>query len=142
MQWVIPQTVGKTRGINSVADGTRQLTFTETKTACMSKAYAEKIVTARAAASGIPTQLHDLNFTTKNKDGSIFNNINRAPGDISWVQLLSPSTPWVYNEFGGKVGSNETVELSQTEKEQYATGLASGIREALELRDTFLQKCQ
>ena len=145
MQWVTPQKVGQTRGITSAADGTHQLTFTDKKIACISNAYAEQIASTRTAASGIPAQLHDLNFTAKKDDGSITNTINRAPGNISWVQLLSQGdtgAPWVYNEFGGKKGSSETTELSADEKQAYATGVANGIQAALSSRDSIFGQCQ
>ncbi len=142
MQWVTPQKVGNYRGIESVADGTHRFTFTNKETACISAAYAEKIVNARTNASGIQAQLHDLNFTNKREDGSVINNIKRAPGNISWIQLLGTEVPAIYNEYGGKNGDDSTIELTQEQKLGYATGIAKGVIAALTDRDAIIQGCQ
>lgn len=129
MQWVTPQKTGKSRG---AAPG-KVITFTDTKLACVSSAYAESIRKERQNALGSEVIMQDLDFT--NRGGTI------APGTMSWLQLLAGtegnSIPWVYNEFGGKAGTP----LTKAQLDAYAAGIAKGIDEALSVRQATLKGC-
>jgi N-acetylmuramoyl-L-alanine amidase len=93
-------------------------TFDNEDTATKSKQYSDAMATARAEKEGHAVTTGKVNFDSRGG--------NIASGDITWVQLLSPETPWVYNEYAGN-GTGGAVPLTEEEKNKYAEGVIAGV---------------
>lgn len=104
-------------------NGTR-VEFTNSDTARTSQRYAGIFTRTRGESEN-----RDVSTDSNNTHQSASFNRAGVPskGNISLVQLWSPTIPWVYNEYG--LGDDN--DLSEQEKQKYATGIINGIRESL-----------
>lgn len=115
---VSPQFVGGFR-VND-ANG-KQLVFQNSETATKSQACANQMARARSEKEGGGVVVKNLSFEGRQADGL-------AGGDLPWVMLLSPDTPWVYNEMQPSDGGGGANGMSETAKNKYTEGIVAGIK--------------
>lgn len=116
---VWPQRVGKYREYN----GTR-VTFDDRSTAKTSDKYAKLLAQARSEAEGRPVGLDPRNTqqATSFSRGDI-----PSKGNISLVQLWSPTIPWIYSEYARGNNTN----LTEEQKQNYTAGIVEGVKASL-----------
>jgi hypothetical protein len=107
--WIAYQMVG---GHRVGPNGT--LTFENADTANKSKACAE----ASAQEMGIGSQA-GINFN--GREGI-------APGDLPWVQLLSPDAPWIYHEVDPPNGGGGNSPMGAAAIKSFADGVVAGLK--------------
>ena len=126
---VWPQFVGGYR-----QSGSNKVTFTNTGVAEKSNLYSKMIVEERNKVQFNGTS------TVKMVTGQprSFSQSRGLPsyGDISLVQLWSDSVPWVYNESTAPSGG-----MSDKQKEEYATGIANGIKKSIQPGSISTDEC-
>lgn len=107
--WIAYQMVG---GHRVGPSGT--LTFENADTANKSKQCAE----ASAQEMGIGSQA-GINFNGRS---------GIAPGDLPWVQLLSPDAPWIYHEVDPPDGGGGSSAMGADAIKKFADGVVAGLK--------------
>jgi len=117
------QFVGGYRSANG-----KTLEFQNASTAAKSQMYAQAMATARTEKEGTTVDVRNFNFDGRGGD--------IASGNLPWVQLLSPDTPWIYNEIEPTDGGGGVYGISEAAKNKYVDGIVAGIEASGITKDT------
>lgn len=118
-----PQRVNKYREYNGKRD-TFGDTQDEKDTAKKSEAFADIFARTRTAAEGHSV---DTDKDQSTQTGAFTRGGIESKGNISLVQLWSPTVPWIYNE----IAQNKGTGITDDRKAAYATGIINAIKEAV-----------